>query len=689
MKRSKFVGYGAWTLLGTFGTTLAQAQEPLQEVKVWGTRIETGALSFDEEAVATRQVDHISDLLRTIPGVDVGGAHSMNQRITIRSMDDKDLRITIDGANQNTYMYHHMGNLQIHADILRSAEIELGNNSVINGGLGGTARFETKDARDLLRPDQRAGARLQAGYATNDFRTYSATGYGNLSDTIDLLGYVNRVERNDFEVGGGRITDAEGNTMPDTDGTVRGMAGDLTDALLKLGWQVSENQQLRLGFERYVDKGDYTYRPDMGLATDLIMNEGTGGPLLWPTEFARDTLTLNYALQWGNHSTLKAALFHNLSTLERDETGWAGVEDWSDYAGIISGEAVNNGLNVIVESDVGHHGLTYGVEYIEYDTEYLANYDLIENDASAESAKNAAVYLQDRIAVGSRFSVIPGVRYSRVELNSAVVTDSFSEITAALALEYHVTEDLLLHASSTQLFKAPEIGEVFTGAGFYDQSNPDIDAETGTNNELAIAWRNPRYKAGITGFQTEIDNYIYDYAPPPEGRFWKDNVGTMTIDGFEAHAGITLGNLDALLTFSTADSELDAFATYVDLNGARLDRKQGDTWSLNVDYEWTGLDLALHWEAMRVADLPTGKDLDGATKDNAKRGFTVHHIALRWTPDDAFSGWTVTLGVDNLFDEFYASQSSRTGVSEHRYGELYLQDFEPGRNIKTTVSYQF
>src|SRR5690606_10087451 len=136
-----------------------------------------------------------------IPGVDVGGAHSMNQRITIRSMDDKDLRITIDGANQNTYMYHHMGNLQIHADILSSAEIELGNNSVINGGLGGTVRFETKNASDLLRSGQRIGARLQAGYATNDFRTYSATGYGNLSETLDLLGYVNRVERNDFEVG--------------------------------------------------------------------------------------------------------------------------------------------------------------------------------------------------------------------------------------------------------------------------------------------------------------------------------------------------------------------------------------------------------------------------------------------------------------------------------------------------------
>ena len=92
------------------------------------------SIYLNGDAIANKQADHISDLLRTIPGVDVGGAHSLNQRITIRSMDDKDLDISIDGAKQNSYMYHHMGNLQIHADILKSVDLEIGSNSVINGG---------------------------------------------------------------------------------------------------------------------------------------------------------------------------------------------------------------------------------------------------------------------------------------------------------------------------------------------------------------------------------------------------------------------------------------------------------------------------------------------------------------------------------------------------------------------------
>src|SRR5690606_30545647 len=110
----------------------AQAEEAadqdakmLEAVSVWATEVRASSVSMDEEAISTRQADHISDLLRPIPGVDVGGAHSLNQRITIRSMDDKDLRIYIDGANQNTYMYHHMGNLQINANILKSVDVEV------------------------------------------------------------------------------------------------------------------------------------------------------------------------------------------------------------------------------------------------------------------------------------------------------------------------------------------------------------------------------------------------------------------------------------------------------------------------------------------------------------------------------------------------------------------------------------
>lgn len=674
----------------------------IEETLVWATQVKASSVKLSEERIAIMQADHISDLLRTIPGVDVGGAHSLNQRITIRSMDDKDLRITIDGANQNTYMYHHMGNLQIHADILQSVDVEIGTNSVVNGGLGGAVRFETKSAEQLLRDGRQFGARIQGSYADNASDGWSLTGYGKFTDSLDFLVYHNTVNRDNYEVGGGEIKDENGDEVPGTDGEVRGLEGEVEDTLLKLGWDIADNQRLEIGYEMYIDEGDYSYRPDMGLATDLAIVDALDAPLLWPTEFTRDTLTINYDAQIDS-TLLKVTLFDNRSTLERDETGYSSSSaivlgtPVADWAATVTGDADNSGLNILAETGLGMHTLTYGAEYIDYETSYRASYLIGSVDRSSEQATTTSLFLQDRIQLTEALAIIPGVRYDDAELDAVLVDDSFDEITGALAAEYAITPALLIKLSSTQLFKAPEIGEVFTGAGLFDVANPDIDAETGFNHEFAVAYEEAvlgadRFATGITIFQTDIEDYIYDYAPAPAAtgaRRWKDNIGDMNLKGFEAYVGYDIGGLSVLLTYSEAESDLDAFDDYADLDGARIDRQQGDTVSLSVDYVIESLDLQLHWDVLDVDDVGAGLDLDGATLDNAKDGYTVHNISARWTPS-AVEGLAVTAGVDNVTDEFYASQSSRTGTSFHPlFGNLYLVDYEPGRNYKMTVSYAF
>lgn len=693
------------TLSVAVGLTLAssvyaaeQEDSKLEEMAVWGTQVRASSLNLDEDAIASKQADHISDLLRTIPGVDVGGAHSLNQRITIRSMDDKDLRITIDGANQNTYMYHHMGNLQIHADILQSVDVEIGTNSVVNGGLGGSVRFETKTAEQLLKADQRFGARVQLGISDNAGSSVALSGYGKITDDVDFLLYHNAVARDNYRVGGGEILGADGLEVEGTDGEVRGLEGDVADTLAKIGWDINPSHRLELGYETYVDEGDYSYRPDMGLATDIAIADSLETPLVWPTKFTRDTLTLNYEASLDN-TQLKVAVFDNQSGLERDESGFQdstaflfGVVPVASFAAYVSGDADNQGVNILAETLLSNHTLTYGAEYIAYDTAYRAAY--IEDDAistidtSEENSETTSFFVQDRIAWGD-FAVIPGVRYDKSELESQTVTGSFDDVSLALAGEWQVNDSVLLKLSNTQLFKSPEIGEVFTGAGLFDGANPDIESETGTNKEFSAAYSDAvlgadRFIAGFTYFETDIENYIYDYAGDA-----KDNIGDMAIDGYEIYVGYDVGALTTLLTLSSSESSLDANATYTEFDGARIDRQQGDTVSLNVDYELSNLDLVLHWDSLIVGSVDAGVDLDGASSDNAKDSYAVHNISARWTPEN-IEGMALTFGIDNVFDEFYASQSSRTGTSAHPvFGDLYLVDYEPGRNVKMTASYSF
>ncbi len=672
----------------------------IERVHVWGTTVKSSSVFMGGDAIETKQADHISDLLRTIPGVDVGGAHSLNQRITIRSMDDKDLNITIDGANQNTYMYHHMGNLQIHADILQSVDIDVGSNSVVNGGLGGAVRFETKSAHDLLMGDERFGGRAQVNYGDNNASGFSVTGFGLLADTVDFIAYYNDVSRGDYHVGGNKILDASGQEIEGTNGEVIGLEGDTQDALIKFGWDITSEQRLKIGYEVYQDKGDYSYRPDMGLATDLAITKSLAVPLLWPTELSRETFTVNYDANWSEDSTIKMSLFSNTSELNRDETGWKQNKRYEGWAGDITGIAENIGVNIIGDTVINgaiEHELIYGIDVVKYDTQYEVIALFADNRSSKETATNSAIYVEDRIDFGNGFLLTPGIRYDNYDIESAVVEDSFSDFSAALAAQYSFEEFLTIKASSTQLFKGPEIGEVFIGAGLRDVANPDIKAETGFNHELALAYGDnifgaDAFTAGVTFFQTNIDNYIYDSAQITGGGRrdqWKDNVGDLTIDGVEFYTGYELGQLALQLSYSNAESELSAFEDYTKLEGARLERQQGNTFSASADYTIEAIDIALHWDMLAVDDVADGLSLDGASINNAKEGYVVHNISATWRPEQ-LDGLSVIFGVDNVFDEFYASHSSKTGTSFHPlFKELYLVDYEPGRNIKATIAYRF
>ncbi|MBO1320287.1 TonB-dependent receptor domain-containing protein [Acanthopleuribacter pedis] len=671
-------------------TTDDQGTTVEENLTVWATEVRISSVKFDDQVVAIKQPDHISDLLRTVPGVDVGGAHSLNQRITIRSLGDRDLHIAIDGAQQNSYMYHHMGNLQIHADILKAVDIEVGAGSVIHGGLGGSVQMETKDAADLLKPGQSFGARVQTHLADNERAGATAAAYGRGQQGFDFLAYYHYVDRDNFSVGGDTIRNAAGETVPGTDGTVRGLAGELGNALFKFGWEPSPEQRFEVSFEQYRDEGDYSYRPDMGLATDIAIADNLGLPLVYPTEFSRDTIALNHQLVVGDNTRIESTLYRNQSELVRDESGVAAV-----FGGAtdVRGEALNTGLRITARTALEgaiNHNLTYGVSHNQYDTAYRTDAD----ERSDEELTQTSLFVEDRIEFQNGMALVPGLRYDHADVGATLVDEGFDGVSAAIAFHHQVNEAFAWRLSGTQVFKAPEIGEVFVGAGLYETANNEIDAETGLNTEIGFNYttslgESTGFTVGLTLFQTTLSDYIYDYAPNPVGRYWKDNIGDMRLDGGEFTLGFQTKIWDALLSFDTAQSDLDAFDSYAELDGVRLDRTQGDTIALELGVLVPNTALKLHWDSLYVAGVDAAPDLDGPTLDNSKKAYAVHNLSGRWSPKN-LPGLALTLGIDNVFDRFYASQSSRTGVSFHpRFGELYLQDYEPGRNIKATLAYSF
>lgn len=635
----------------------------LQPLQVWGAKVTSSSEYLGDQDIALKQADHMSDLLRDIPGVDVGGTHSVTQRINIRGLNETDLDIRLDGASQYASMFHHIGNLTLNPDIIQAVDVQVGNNSVTNSGLGGSVHFETKNAQDMLRPGERYGARLYAGHGTNAYTQGSATVYGQLTDTVDALLYGYLIDRDNFD-------DGDGNETIGSDGEIGNM-------LMKLGWEPAVGHRLQLSYDRYQDEGDYSPRPDMGGSA----NDGLSGDLVLPTEYNRDTLALNYAYDLGAALNLEVGVYRNQIELNRDESQ-IDIRWPSNRLSDNTAENTNTGTNVLAVSRVGTgpvaHQFTYGLDYNRQESRARYGSDpWIEEDGTT-----TALYLEDRLQLTEAFSVTPGVRYDHFDRDAVTGDKSFSDVSWALATDFAVNDNLTLFASARELFKAPQLFETFIRYQEVAFLADDIKEESGLNSQVGARYQFNSglhsFASNLTLFQTDIDDSIRSVYNGDAARYDIINDGDERIEGVELSALYGYDAFSAKLSYAYSEANNRTNDTpALDVNGRSAD--QGDTITLNLDYTLYDLGVDMGWQSQWV--LEEDNVLDGAP---VKDGYNVHSVYAQWTPAQV-DGLVLTLGVDNLLDEQYTSHASRSGIARG----FTLDDFEPGRNVKVSAAYQF
>lgn len=49
--------------------------QSLETVEIWETQVTSSSLNMGSGTIETKQADHLSDLLRDLPGVEIGRAH--------------------------------------------------------------------------------------------------------------------------------------------------------------------------------------------------------------------------------------------------------------------------------------------------------------------------------------------------------------------------------------------------------------------------------------------------------------------------------------------------------------------------------------------------------------------------------------------------------------------------------------
>lgn len=640
-----------------------------------------------EDYTPAQQASHLSDFLNVVPGVTIGGTSAVNQRIRIRGLEDSNLKVTIDGARQEGKLFYHMGDITIDPDLLKQADVAVGNNSVTlgNDALGGAVAFKTVDAADLLKPGQKIGAKLKAGYASNnDELLTSATVFGAPSDNVDLLAYYGKRDTSSGEDGEGRelFEDSESESF-----------------LLKAGAYVGNDHHVGASFSRTEKEGIFPFRPDFPSRSEPPI----------PQQVKRDTYGIDYKFNPSNPLIdIDTNVYQTKTRILRDSDYNKNPGFEFDAQVKTTGAKIQNTSIVdisVFEGITGTHKLIAGVEHYKKESDYHG----VERGTTIpvsgrDEATNTSVYLEDQWQMG-KFSLTPGVRYDRYEAPEFIAGGkTYDNVVGALAASYEIAPRTQVFASYTQLFNGPDLSQtIFNRDGAGTVVNNDLKAEEGDNAEVGIVTTlRDLTVAGdalqLSGkyFETDIENYIefvraggsrvgmncttgqLGTSAAPEacqGVINKDE--DFKIKGVELAADYKMNNFSMGLSYSRARSKGDKTGYSIpSVTGSSSE--SGDKYMVNLAYSPTET-TDIGWRSTYVASVMPNT----SANDIEKPSYDVHDIFMNYSPKQ-IEGLKATVGVYNLFDEAYASHSSRLNPIDD-----VATDFEPGRNIKASLTYQF
>lgn len=632
---------------------LAMAEDTaLDELKIEGRAITELDQAVSSEDIENSQASSLEDLFRNKSEVSAGGAINSGQKIYVRNLGEDSLNITIDGAEQPIALFHHAGRISIEPELLKSVEVEAGAANATSGpgALGGSVRFVTKDASDLLDDDQNIGALLKSTYNSNgDGLKNSATVYGRTeSGKVEGMIHLTSGSHDNYEDGGGN--------------ELAGSEQDEQLGFAKVKVQLTDEQSLTLSYENMEQTGDILYRPEWIESSSNYLRD---------TETQRKTTTLNYRFIDKDSDLIdtKVTLYQTQNQLYQNSDG-----NYTDA------NIKTFGLNVSNTSIINNHEIVYGINYRD-DESYM--HDLYSGSHSYydESGKVSGVYIQDDIELNST-TLSFGARYDYYELKDVNDTEfSAGGLSPNIGAIYHLSDTLDLHANYAQALRGPEIKDVYAIWNYTNLSS--LDVETSHNIEVGATYRKNQLEAGIGVYQSIIDDPIGLVAT----RTYDNLEDSIETTGLYLDITYRFEKLIAGLHFHTAESLAgDDFVSRYEYGSTAANI--GDTLVLSLDYEMSDTFQA-GWSAEFVKgmyDLESYIDLYDTNIEYDKPGYAVHNIYAKWLPlgDDQL---TVSLAINNLFDKEYLSHAAVDDWTD-TWSNISGQN-AAGRDIRLSAAYKF
>ncbi|MEP3047985.1 MAG: TonB-dependent receptor [Roseibium sp.] len=646
-------------------TANAQDGDELETVVVTDEKAEQfvtleTSVEISRETIERLQPQDIKQLFQVIPSIAVAGGSSASQKFYVHGIDQSKLNVTVDGARQKNNVWHHNGNLGINPMFLKSVGVNDGVAPADHGpgALGGSARFETVDAIDLLREGQKIGALVSFGYDTN-FETLRATASAYGADQgFEYLAAATRGEGQDYR---------------DGDGVVEpGTAEDLLNGLAKFGYQSQEGHRFELSGEYYKDDGYRRLRTNMGSvggSTGAYFNENT---------YERLTTTFKYTLEGASgYLDPEVLLYFNQNKLERpNNQGYTRASgDFNTDLQSIGGHIQNRfhiGLGSVVT------GLDFYHDHVDVERFHFST------DAS-ENITNVGAYVQARLEPMDRLNVSTGLRADFQSYNS-VDDKTFDNagVSPNINLGYELVDGLTAKGGYSYVFGGVEQAEsALFHAGEFQYSD-DLKPTTAHNAKVGLAyeWNGLTLEGDL--FYTKMFNTVaYSYLPSPT--FYP----ATRINGDDL---ISKG-VDLSARYSWANAYLSAAYTHTDVGYG--DRSAisgdynnavpvGDILTIAGAYTFEDWDLTLGANA-EIAFEYSNQDLADNSYENPIPGYEVVNVFAEWAPKFRETEFTLRGEVNNVFDETYYSRGTFHALPSRGVTPVN----SPGRSFMLTATAKF
>ena len=452
-----------------------------------------------------------------------------------------------------------------------------------------------------------------------------------------------------------RMVEGGSRTNPGDENTIRrlvGMRGDWTGGGALEGWS----------WDAYLVRGESRRSQHFGHIYNLArvanaVGPTTGSPATGDLQCVNDAANCVPLNTFGENSVTQEMIDYMTFT-----TNESFSMEQQIYALALSTPS-------LFELPAGGVGVAFGVEYRdEFAVDAPDSQIAALGDAATGTPRQptsggynvSEVYLEAVVPVVQRFELEAAVRYSNYDAFGATTNPK-------LGFRWTPLDDLVLRGSASSAFRAPNVGELFGGAGssFPSLKDPCAGGRTGGNVCMDPRVPDEGFEIISTQIRTRVGGNA-DLTPEEADIYTVGVVWTpdtllpglsLALDYYEYDLTNAIGGLGAdfiLKSCATKGELCDRIDRFEDGNVRQLDNRAANATGL----ESKGVDLAVAYTGIALprGDLDVRLDLTRVLKHDLVQqdGKVIKHAGwFRDEQDGHFGEWKATLGLRYMWNESF------------------------------------